>query len=90
MLRGAREALAYARGESSKGFVAHVPDEVDVAAVRSMMGLSQEAFAQRFGFTVGAVRDWEQKRRTPERAARVLLTIIAREPDAVSRALNAK
>jgi putative transcriptional regulator len=33
------------------------------------------------------VREWEQNRRRPEGAARVLLRVIEREPDAVSRAL---
>jgi len=41
-----------------------------------------------FAFTAGAVRNWEQGKRTPEGPARVLLTITAREPDAVVRALR--
>jgi len=40
-----------------------------------------------FGFDVLAMQDWEQSRRQPERAARVLLTIIAHEPKAANRAL---
>ena len=51
--------------------------------------LSQEAFARRYGFTVSAVRDWEQGRRQPERSARILLTIIKRDPAVVRRALTA-
>jgi len=51
--------------------------------------LSQEAFALRFGFSAAAVRDWEQHRRQPEQAARVLLLVIAHNPDAVSEALDA-
>jgi putative transcriptional regulator len=35
---------------------------VDVAAIRAKLGLTQEAFAARFGFSKGAVRDWEQGR----------------------------
>lgn len=68
---------------------AYVPEEVDVKAIRSSMGLSQEAFALRFGFTPSSVREWEQRRRKPEASARVLLTVIAREPEAVERALAA-
>jgi len=37
----------------------------------------------------GTVRDWEQRKRRPEGAARVLLTVIEKEPDAVGRALAA-
>jgi putative transcriptional regulator len=35
------------------------------------------------------VRDWEQKRRNPDRAARTLLLVIESNPEAVERALNA-
>jgi putative transcriptional regulator len=86
ILRGARQALAYAKGERS-GFVAHVPERIDVAAIRTRMGLSQAAFAKRFGFKLDALQNWEQGRRRPEGAARALLRVIEREPEAVQRAL---
>ena len=85
-LRGAREALAYAKGERA-GFVAHVPDQLDVKAIRACLGLSQAEFALRFGFDVRAVENWEQGRRQPEQPARAFLRVIEREPDAVMRAL---
>jgi putative transcriptional regulator len=87
ILRSVRQARAYARGEASEGFAVHVPATVDVKAIRQKIGLSQEAFARRFGFTPAAVRDWEQQRRQPEQAARVLLMVIAHDPDVVTRAL---
>ena len=62
---------------------------VDVRALRERMGLSQEAFAARFGFSVGTVRNWERGRR-PEGPVQVLLQVIDREPDAVRRALGWK
>ena len=61
----------------------------DVRALRLRLGLSQEAFAARFGFTVDAIRQYESHRRTPTGPARALLRVIAREPDAVIRALAA-
>ena len=88
MLRGAREALAYARG-ARDGFVAHVPAHVDVKATRKRLGLSQARFAAEFGFALDAVRNWEQGRRQPDAAARAFLMVIDREPDAVRRALSA-
>jgi putative transcriptional regulator len=66
ILRSVRRARAYARDEASEGFVAHVPDGVDVKAIRTKLGLSQGTFARRFGFSLAAVRDWEQHRRQPE------------------------
>ena len=65
-----------------------VPDEAeDVRALRARFGLSQEAFAARFGFSVDAIRQYESRRRVPTGPARTLLRVIAREPDAVTRAL---
>jgi putative transcriptional regulator len=87
ILRSVRNARAAARGEGGE-LVLHVPETVDVKAVRARTGLSQEGFALRYGFTPAAVRDWEQNRRRPEQAARVLLLVIDREPKAVDRALG--
>ena len=63
------------------------PARVDVKAIRGRRGLSQVAFARRYGFSPDAVRDWEQGRRQPEQAARTLLLIIDKEPDVVDRVL---
>jgi putative transcriptional regulator len=88
IISSAREALAYARGGSAEGFVVHVPEQLDVRSIRLGLGLSQRDFAARFGFDVRAVQNWEQKRRQPDAAARILLKVIALEPDAVMRALS--
>ena len=62
-------------------------DVVDVKALRNRLGLSQAVFAARYGFSVDAIRQYERKRRIPSGAIRTLLTVIAHEPDAVTRAL---
>lgn len=59
----------------------------DVRAIRQRLGLSQQQFAARFGFSVETIRNYEQGHRKPRGAARVLLQIIGNEPDAVTRAL---
>ena len=63
---------------------------VNVRAIRQSMKLTQEEFAERFGLPLGTVRNWEQGAHRPDRAAQVLLTVIARDPDAVVRALRQK
>jgi len=88
ILGSVRKARAFARGEVSECFVAHVPGEIDVKAIRQKLGLSQEVFALRFGFSPAAVRDWEQGRQQPEKAARVLLLVIDEAPQTVERALR--
>ena len=64
------------------------PKAVDVKGIRKRRGLSQVAFAHRYGFSPDAVRDWEQGRRRPEQAARTLLLVIDSDPDAVERVLE--
>ena len=90
ILRGAREALEFAEGKDTGAGVhqiAVVPEEVDVKQIREARGLSQARFAAAYGFSLDSVRNWEQGRRRPDVAARALLTVIAREPEAVARAL---
>jgi putative transcriptional regulator len=67
----------------------HPPAAVDVRAIRAKTGLSQTQFAKRFGFSRAAVREWEQGRRQPEAAARVLLLVIASRPEIVDEVLAA-
>lgn len=89
IVEGFREVLAHVRGEITlPSYEIEVPARIDVARVRAKLKLSQRKFADRFGLDVTAVQAWEQGRRQPDRAARVLLTIIDREPEAVQRALR--
>jgi len=85
---GLDEAKAYLDGSANKrAYGIHVPLKVNVKKIRTRLGLSQESFAQTYGFALSAVRDWEQGRRQPERSARILLRVVEREPEAVKRAL---
>lgn len=85
---GLDEAKGYLDGSASKrAFGIHVPARVNVKKIRTRLGLSQESFAQTYGFALSAVRDWEQGRRQPERSARILLKVVEKEPEAVTRAL---
>lgn len=61
----------------------------DVRAIRRGLGMTQEQFARAFKLALGTVRDWEQGRSGPDGPARVLLTVIARNPQAVRDALAA-
>jgi putative transcriptional regulator len=87
--QGLDQARAYLDGTADKRrYRVHVPEKVDVRKIRTQLGLSQEAFATTYGFALSAVRDWEQGRRRPERSARILLKIVEKEPEAVTRALG--
>ena len=89
LVAGLNDALAHARGELAlPSYTVTVPERVDVAKLRSRLGMSQAAFARAFGLDVTAIHAWEQGRRHPDRAARVLLAVIGKEPQAVMRALS--
>ena len=88
LIKAAREGRAIARGEAAGAYRVFVPADVDVRKIRRAFGLSQEQFAASFGIPTATVRDWEQHRRKPEGPARVLLQVIKKEPEAVSRALE--
>ena len=85
---GLGEAKAYLDGSAKRrDYGIHVPARVNVKKIRTRLGLSQQSFAQTYGFALSAVRDWEQGRRQPERSARILLKVVEKEPEAVTRAL---
>jgi putative transcriptional regulator len=89
MIESARQALAFAKGEPSHGCEVHVPETIDVKAIREKISLSQGEFAKLFGLSKRTLDHWEHGRRVPTGPARAFLTVIAREPDAVLRALLA-
>ncbi len=87
---GLQAAADYANGTADvSGYRVHVPSDVDVKAIRKRLGMTQERFASSFGFPITTLRDWEQGRARPDTAARAYLMVIAKEPDAVERALHA-
>ena len=69
---------------------AAAPPVPQVWLIRRALKLSQEEFAARFHIPIGTLRDWEQRRKEPDAAARAYLRVIAREPDVVRKALAAR
>lgn len=61
-------------------------DPVDVRALRARLGMTQEQFALRFGLDLDAVKNWEQGRRTPDRAVSSYMRVIARQPREAAQA----
>jgi putative transcriptional regulator len=87
LIAGLKDVRDYKHGKR-EGFVAHVPPQVNVRSIRAQTNQTQEGFARMYGFSVAAVRDWEQGRRQPERAARILLAMIENEPETVRKVLG--
>lgn len=59
IMQGIESARGYLDGTADKSnYRVHVPKKIDVRKIRRRLGMSQEAFAQTYSFTVSAVRDW--------------------------------
>lgn len=87
ILEGAREAALIALGKAKPAKV-YIPAEIDTKAIRKRLGMTQQAFADAFGFDAWTLRQWEQGRRVPTGPARAYLQVIRKNPDAVRAALN--
>jgi putative transcriptional regulator len=88
MLQGVRELGSALKG--SKAPIAKV-DRIDpqsVAEIRSRLGLSQSEFSRLLGISVDTLQNWEQGRRHPTGAARVLLNIASRHPKIILKAAS--
>jgi len=85
---GLMEAIEHAQGRLPRTMV-HRPHAVDVKSVRTKIGMTQEQFAARFGFSTATLRHWERGDRLPHGPALVLLNVIEHNPQAVIAALSA-
>jgi len=85
--QGLHEAIAFSKGRYHKAIV-HEFSSFDVKKVRAGVGMSQAEFAAAFGISVSTLRHWERGDRTPHGPALVLLNVVAKEPQAVLKALS--
>ena len=88
LLESVKEAKAIARGRRAPSRTFSAAEILhgqhpDVARLRKHFRLSQSKFAALLGISVDTLQNWEQKRRTPDGPARVLLRIAAAHPDAL-------
>ena len=87
IMEGLNEVVEIVEGRAEPARIHSAPADVDVKAIRAREGLSQDAFAAKYGFAASTLRQWEQGRRRPEASARILLKVIERHPEAVQDAL---
>ena len=71
------------RRKSAKAWAA----KSEVARVRHSLGLTQEDFAGLLGIGLSTLRSWEQNKREPSGAARMLITIALKHPEVLQEAL---
>src|ERR1041384_363593 len=86
LLKSLEEALAHAEGKRTRARTHKIPVKPsDIQKARKRLGLSQDQFADAFGVSASTLRKWEQGQRSPTGAAKTLLRIIQREPEAGAR-----
>jgi putative transcriptional regulator len=85
--QGLTEAIEFAQGQTGAAVV-HEFAPLDIKAVRAKVGMTQAEFAMTFGISLGTLRHWERGDRKPQGPALVLLNVVAKEPEAVLRALS--
>ncbi len=61
-----------------------------VRALRQRIGMTQVEFAEAFHLPVTTLRDWEQRRSTPDAPARALLLAIERDPEVMRKLLSGR
>lgn len=84
---GLQEAIAHNQGKLVAARI-HRPAEIDVAQLRHSLGFTQMEFAAKFCISIGTLRHWERGDRSPHGPALALLHVVAKEPQAVLRALG--
>ncbi len=88
LVKGLEQALAHARGDDVDVIVHEVRlDDIDVKGIRKSLNVTQDELAILLGVSTSGLRKWEQGQRHPRGAARTLLKIMEREPEAVLRAM---
>ncbi|ABS63568.1 helix-turn-helix domain protein [Parvibaculum lavamentivorans DS-1] len=87
LISSMEEALEHARGGKT-GVRVHTVAPVDVKKARKALKMTQPDFARLVGTSVSGLQKWEQGKRQPGGAARTLITLIMRAPEAVRDALE--
>ncbi len=91
ILKGAKEALAYAKGQKTRARVhkVNVPRNINVQRIRMHLHMTREEFSAEFGFSLRTLEKWERHERQPNGPARAYLVVIDKNPTAVRKALSA-
>jgi len=87
LLQGIREAGAYLNGNKNVAVRADRIEPNAIVVIRSRLKFSQSEFARMLGISLDTLQNWEQGRRQPTGAARVLLRVAAKHPKVVLEAV---
>ena len=89
LIQGLEEALAWKRGEIALETWRTCPmPPAQVKAIRKKVAKTARAFEARFGIPAATISNWEQGRREPDVAARLLLRVIEDAPEVVEQVVR--
>lgn len=89
LIEGLQEALAWKRGEIALEVRNVDPMPVErIKRIRKAVAKSAAEFEQKFGIPAATLNNWEQGRRKPDLASRLLLKVIETNPAAVEAAAH--
>jgi putative transcriptional regulator len=89
IIAGAEQALAYLKGDKTKGRAYMVRNrDIDVKAIREKLHMTQEVFSETFAIPVSTLKKWESSNRIPEGPTKAYLMVIDQNPKAVKKALE--
>jgi len=89
IITGAEHALAYLKGDKTKGRAYKVrARDINVKAIRENLDMTQEVFSETFAIPVSTLKKWETNNRVPEGPTKAYLTVIEKNPRAVKKALH--
>lgn len=83
LLESVREMKAVRRGKRKPSRIFIVNPKNEAQSARMRLHLSQEKFAALIGVSTATLRNWEQGRRKPTGAAKILLRVAAKHPEVV-------
>ena len=78
-----REVLAHVQGKITLESREVEVSQPEVREIRQQYALTQEDFARLFGISIRTLQKWEQGDRHPQGPAKILLSVIAKNPQAV-------
>jgi putative transcriptional regulator len=81
LLESVKQAKAIEKGQLNPARTFKIDPRNDIVKVRGKLKLSQTKFAAILGISTDTLQNWEQGRREPTGAAKILLKIAARHPE---------
>ena len=96
LVQSMKEALEYVKGDLRQGRVSRhkapkavtIPETVDLKSLRQNLQMTQEEFANRYGFNLHTLRNWEHGRRHPDKAILAYLYLISKNPILIENTLH--